>query len=82
MTLDEMEARLESEVLKLDELERIETELQAEIARLRAAGTKAGIVSGDGSKLGAPAKRGGSRSKARIRARAIGRARGRGGRQR
>lgn len=56
LTLDEMEERLESEVLKLDELEQIESELQAEIALLRAAGTRAGVVTGDGSKVGGKKK--------------------------
>ena len=66
-----MEERLQSEVLKLDELERIEAELQAEIARLRAQGTQAGIVTGDSTKLGGGARRtkktrGGGRGTSRL----------------
>eukprot|EP01043_Picozoa_sp_COSAG02_P071290 COSAG02_NODE_12970_length_1466_cov_1.441112_1_plen_430_part_00 len=76
LSLDEMEQRLQSEVLKLDELERIELELQAEIARLRAAGTQAGIVTGDGSKIG------GAAPKTKGRRRGVGRASARGGRRR
>ena len=80
LTLDEMEERLESEVLKLDELEKIEAELQAELARLRVAGTQAGIVTGDGSKIGGLEKPKGSRAKAMRRG--IGRGSARGGRRR
>ncbi len=76
LSLDEMEERLQSEVLKLDELERIEMELQAEIARLRAAGTQAGIVTGDGNKIG------GAAPKTKGRRRGVGRASARGGRRR
>ncbi len=75
LSLEEMEERLQSEVLKLDELERIETELQAEIARLRAAGTQAGIVTGDGVKIRGAAKPRGRR-------RGVGRGSARGGRRR
>ena len=71
LSLDDMEERLQSEVLKLDELERIEAELQAEIARLRAQGTQAGIVTGDSTKLGGGARRtkktrGGGRGTSRL----------------
>ena len=55
-SLDQMEESLQSEVLKLDELERIEAELQAEIARLRASGAQAGIITGGGSGKGTGGK--------------------------